>query len=155
MKLTKEEAGIILPMVMRLLRAKATKNNPLYGARIVDFLNFKREEIGFKNAMTESRLRKCINYIRTNGLMPVIADEHGYYITKDPIIIRDMAASLRRRTQAINAAAAGLEDLANKLDPKEDIVTKYVSNKKFGRNEDVYHEFNEYIYVGANERDLH
>ena len=152
MKLTKEELNIILPVIMRLLRTKSTKNNPLYGARIVDFLNLKKEDIGFKNAMTESKLRKCINYIRTNGLLPIIADDNGYYVSNDPIVIRDMAASLRRRTASINAAASGLEDLANKLDPQEDVIKKYVSRHRYGRNEDVQ---GEYIYIGASEKHLH
>jgi hypothetical protein len=153
MKLTKEELNIILPMVMRLLREKSTKNNPLYGARIVDWLNYKREDIGFNSPMTESKLRKCINYIRTNGLLPVIADDNGYYITNDPIVIRDMAASLRRRTASINAAAGGLEELARRIDPKEDSITQYVNKHNYGRNEDRV--TGEYIYVGMSEKQLH
>jgi len=155
MKLTKEEQNIILPMIMRVLRTKSTKNNPLYGARIVDFINLKREELDIKGTMTETKLRKCINYIRTNGLLPVIADDNGYYVSNDPAIIRDMAQSLKRRVAAINAAASGLEDLANRLDPQEDQVKEYVSKHRYGRNEDVYHEYNEYTYVGPSERDLH
>ena len=96
--------------------------------------------------MTESKLRKCINYIRTNGLLPVIADDNGYYITNDPIVIRDMAASLRRRTASINAAAGGLEELARRIDPKEDPITQYVNKHNYGRNEDRV--TGEYIYVG-------
>lgn len=118
MKLTKEESEIILPLVIKLLRTQSNPNNPLYGKRIVDFINYKQPLLGFKSSMTEIRLRKCINYIRTNGLLPIISDEGGYYVTNDPIIIRDMAASLRRRVASINAAASGLEMLANTLDKK-------------------------------------
>lgn len=153
MKLTKEEKNIILPVVMRLLREKSTRNNPVYGKRIVDWLNFKKEEIGFTSAMTETRLRKCINYIRTNGLLPVIADDNGYYVTNDPIVIREMAQSLRRRVASINAAAGGLEELANRLDPtKKDPIMEYVKNHRYGRNEDID---SEYIYIGPTEKELH
>lgn len=155
MKLTKEETNIILPVVMRMLRTKSSKNNPLYGQRIVDFLNLKKDEIGFRNPMTDTKLRKCINYLRTNGLMPIIADDNGYYVSNDPTVIRDMAASLRRRTAAIEAAASGLEDLANTLDPrpKKDELKEYIKKHNYGRNEDRI--MNEFVYVGQNERDLH
>lgn len=155
MKLTKEEANIILPVIMKMLRTKSTQTSPLHGARIVDWLNYKREDIGFKSPMTESKLRKCINYIRTNGLLPVIADDHGYYITSEPAVIRDMAQSLRRRTDAILAAAKGLESLADAIDPRpaKDPLIAYVEKHTYGRNEDRIQ--NEYVYVGQTERDLH
>ena len=153
MKLTKEEANTILPMIMKALREKSSISNPLHGARIVEWLNWKREAIGFKSPMTESRLRKCINFIRTNGLLPVIADDGGYYITNEPAVIRDMAQSLRRRTAAILAAAGGLETLADGLDnkKKKDPLTTYVERvksqiKREGRNEDYYHEYSEWSY---------
>lgn len=156
MKMTKEEMNIILPVVMRLLREKSTPSNQLYGKRIVDWLNYKQEQIGFTSAMSEIRLRKCINYIRTNGLLPVIADDNGYYVTNDPIVIREMAESLRRRVASINAAASGLDSLADAIDPpkkQQDPIEKYVKNHRYvGRNEDAP---GEYIYVGLSERDLH
>lgn len=155
MKLTKEEMNIILPVVMRILREKSSPTNQLYGKRIVDWLNYKQERIGFKSAMTETRLRKCINYIRTNGLLPVIADDNGYYLTNDPIVIREMAESLRRRVASINAAASGLDSLADAIDPrpKKDPIKEYVRNHRYGgRNEDYP---SDYIYIGPTERDLH
>lgn len=61
--------------------------------------------------MTGARLRKMVNHIRCNGLLPVIATPKGYYVSHNPEVIQKQIQSMRDRANGILAAAAGLETL--------------------------------------------
>lgn len=99
-----------LPVLRRGLEAHG-KDDPIKAPAIVKALNEQRLKYNFQVQFTEARLRKLVNHLRTNGLLPVIATRSGYYVTYDPEVIRSQIRSLRDRARGIEAAAAGLESL--------------------------------------------
>lgn len=56
----------------------------------------------------QARLRKIINYLRGNGMLPIIATSKGYYLSNDTKVIEDEIKSLTERADAIRFAAQGL-----------------------------------------------
>jgi hypothetical protein len=109
-ELTKEEK-LMLPFVI-LEFEKHTVKNPI---KEPDFLkNFNmitREKPIFKK-LTGVRLRKMVNYIRTNGILPLIATSKGYYISFDRNEIKKQIKSLQERANSINRCADGLQSFS-------------------------------------------
>ena len=61
--------------------------------------------------LTGPRIRKIINYIRSNGMCPrLIASSNGYYVSNDRDEIDAYITSLRERASAITAIANKLEN---------------------------------------------
>jgi len=56
-----------------------------------------------------SRLRKMTNYLRVNGILPVIATSKGYYISYDKEMIESQIKSLLERASSIRKSAYGLQ----------------------------------------------
>lgn len=57
-----------------------------------------------------ARIRKCVNYIRANGLVSnLVATSKGYYVTENPEEIRKYVYSLRQRSNAIKRIADAME----------------------------------------------
>jgi hypothetical protein len=109
--MTKTEEQLI-PILIKIIK-RGTENHPICGKRIVKFIMDKKDDLGFKSNFTETSLRKCVNHIRTWGLLPIIANGDGYYTSNEPKEIIKMALSLERRVSSILSAAKGLRDLAN------------------------------------------
>lgn len=65
--------------------------------------------------LTEPRLRKIVNYIRSNGLIALVATSQGYYVSSDKDEIMKQVESLRQRANSIHRCADGLQLLLNKL----------------------------------------
>lgn len=67
--------------------------------------------------ISEPRIRKCINYIRINGLVPhLIANSNGYYVATSVEEVDKYAESLKDRATAILAMRKALVDqLGGKL----------------------------------------
>lgn len=67
--------------------------------------------------VSEPRIRKCINYIRINGLVPhLVANSHGYYVATSVEEVNKYADSLKDRATAILAMRKALmEQLCGKL----------------------------------------
>ena len=59
--------------------------------------------------MTGARLRKIVNYIRTNALQPLMATSKGYFVSNDVNVIMDQIQSLNQRAKSIRDCAHGLE----------------------------------------------
>ena len=59
------------------------------------------------------RLRKYINYIRKNSLMPIMATSNGYFLSENEEMIRSQIKSLNERAKSIRDAAKGLENYLN------------------------------------------
>lgn len=89
---------------------KYTKKNPIKASEIVRLVNENRNQFGFAKKLTEVRLRKIVNYIRTKGLHPVMSSSAGYYTSYDPNDIKDQIQSMQERASAINSAANGLNN---------------------------------------------
>lgn len=104
----------IIPMVIKAF-SKYTKANPIKAPEIVATFNLNREKIGYPRKLTEPKLRKICNHIRSNGLLPLIATSQGYYVSFDQKEVSDMIRSLRERANAINRSADGLVKFADKF----------------------------------------
>ena len=106
-ELSKDELKILPCLKMALKRHG--KKNPVKANELVEIVNKilstkKRKYI----ELTERRLRKYCNYIRTNGLLPLVATSKGYYISYDKIEIENQIKSLQERANSIANCAKGL-----------------------------------------------
>lgn len=59
------------------------------------------------------RLRKYVNYVRKNSLLPIMATSNGYFLSENEEMIRSQIKSLNERAKSIRDAAKGLEDYLN------------------------------------------
>lgn len=87
---------------------KRGKAEALKGEEICKRINEKKEKLGLQKNLTEARLRKITNHIRTNGLLPIIATSKGYYCSYNYLEIKAQIESLEERAKAIMASADGL-----------------------------------------------
>jgi hypothetical protein len=85
------------------------KEDPIKGPDIIEAINNKRQSLGLKKKFSEPRLRKCCNYIRVNGLLPLIATSNGYYVSYDKSEIEAQIKSLEERAHSILNSANGLK----------------------------------------------
>lgn len=99
--LTEEEMRL-LPIIVAGLKTKVGKEMAIHGATICEKMS---EKFG---KLTEPRLRKIVNHIRTNGILPVIATSKGYYVSHDRDEVYAQIQSLEQRRNAINQAIQGL-----------------------------------------------
>jgi hypothetical protein len=106
-ELTSEEMEI-LPIVIHGFR-NYKKDNPIKAELIVTRMNEFLAARGFKTRMTQPRLRKIVNYIRTNGLLPLIATSHGYFTSDCTETIAEQIKSLQERANSITRCAEGLK----------------------------------------------
>ena len=97
----------LIPILIRGFKLHG-KDNPITGAEIVKSLNDKKDIFGIKN-FSDSRLRKITNYIRSEGMLPIIATSKGYYVSYDKEEIQNQIKSLQERADAILNSANGLK----------------------------------------------
>lgn len=97
--LTEREMQLI-PVMCKCLQAHLGKDNAVTSTRMIQgFAN-----MGFK--VTGSRIRKMINHIRHNNLVPcLISANNGYYIATSHIELADYVRGLMSRANEINAVA--------------------------------------------------
>jgi len=86
-----------------------SKASPIKAPSIIKSINEKKEQLGLKNKFSEPRLSKCSNYIRTNGILPLIATSQGYYVSYDKQEINSQIQSLVERANSILKSAEGLK----------------------------------------------
>jgi len=110
-ELTNEEMEI-LPIVVHGFR-NYKKDNPIKAELIVTRMNEFLSARGFKTKMTQPRLRKMVNYIRTNGIIPLIATSHGYFTSDCKETIQEQIKSLQERANSIQRCAEGLKKFLN------------------------------------------
>ena len=73
--LTTYEKDMLVPLLVEDLRKRVGKKYAIRNKALCQFYTEK----GYQG-MKEARIRKCINYIRMNGLVPhLIANCNGYY----------------------------------------------------------------------------
>lgn len=93
--LTDKEAQLV-PGFVRALKLRTCKENAVTSTEIIQA--FKKRDV----KLTGARVRKIINYIRNNHLLPgLIATSNGYYVTNDPDELRDYIESLEGRLSSI------------------------------------------------------
>jgi len=95
--LTPYEQEILVPVLCRGLQSKVGKERAVTNKHIVACLKGKYQ-IG------EARVRKIINHIRINGLVPcLMATSGGYYVATEEAELKEYEDSLLGREQAIRA----------------------------------------------------
>lgn len=104
-ELTEKELLIVPYVVIEL--SKYTKSNPVKSFLVVERFNVSIESLNIEK-LTPRRLRKICNYIRCNGLLPLIATSNGYYVSNDEGEIKKQIKSLIERSNSIRECASGL-----------------------------------------------
>lgn len=95
--LTEYEEEVLLPVILRGLRAKVGKDNAVTNRTIA----MKLTVAGYEK-LNGARVRKVINHIRTNDLLPaLIATSTGYYIATSAEELKEYEESLLGRELAI------------------------------------------------------
>lgn len=93
--LTEYEMGVLLPLLVRGLQTKIGHLSAVTNKHIVASLkpNYK---------ISDARVRKIINHIRTNDLVPgLIATSEGYFIAETENELLEYEESLKGREDAI------------------------------------------------------
>ena len=94
--MTEYETKVLLPVILQGLKDKQGKRNAVTNTYIVGRL----KKAGF--SINDARLRKVINHIRTNDLLPgLIATSEGYFLAQSAQELMDYEDSLRGREEAI------------------------------------------------------
>lgn len=108
-ELTEQE----LELATKLIPAfnKRTKDNPIKAPEIVKKVN---EMYNPKPKFSEVRLRKIVNYYRSNAIIPIISTSNGYFVSYNPQDINEMVASLSQRATSIYKCAHGLQNFLPK-----------------------------------------
>ena len=102
------EQTVLLPVICSGLR------NKIGEARAVTNATITRAMRGAGYQLTEARLRKIINHIRTTGMVKwLIATSKGYYIATSRQEMEDYIISLRGREMAIRAVRESMEKQLN------------------------------------------
>jgi hypothetical protein len=95
--LTDYESNVLLPVIILGLAAKKGNENAVTNKHIVSVLKGKY-------SLNEARVRKIINHIRTNDLIPgLIATSEGYFIAETEAELLDYEEILKGREDAIRA----------------------------------------------------
>lgn len=91
------ELRVLLPVIVQGLKNKQGKRNAVTNTYIIG-----RLKPAYK--IDAARLRKIINHIRTNDLLPgLIATSDGYFLASDEQELMDYEDSIREREEAIKA----------------------------------------------------
>ena len=102
--LTDMEREVFLPPIIKGLRVKIGKDKAVTNRDIVRGL---KANLNIK--IGEARVRKMINHIRNNDIIPcLIATSKGYYIAETPDEMTDYIDSLFGRVEAIRADAESM-----------------------------------------------
>ncbi|NLO70238.1 MAG: hypothetical protein GX102_04710 [Porphyromonadaceae bacterium] len=107
--LSEYEMSVLLPIMIRGLQTKKGKENAVKNAQIVRSLKGSYK-------ITETRVRKLINHIRTNDIIPgLIATSDGYYIAQTETELLDYEDSLKGRESAIREVRMSIERQRRRL----------------------------------------
>ncbi len=89
-----------------------TESNPKKSNEIVNYVN----DFGTTDSkFTDVRLRKIVNYYRTNAILPIMSSSKGYFVSYDKDKILTMIKSLSQRATAITDACNGLNKIKKHL----------------------------------------
>lgn len=102
--LTDYERETLLPVLVAGLKVKIGKENAVTNKHIVTMLQKVRYKI------SDTRVRKLINHIRINDLVPaLIATSDGYYIAQTEAELLEYEESLKGREDAIRTVRQSIE----------------------------------------------
>jgi hypothetical protein len=114
-KLSEEEYRLI-PQLLRGFERRG-KNNPIKAPQIVKAINAANPTL--KQKFTEVKLRKLCNFIRSNGMIGLIATSEGYYSTRDVAEIKKQIQSLKERADAIMRCVHGLNKVIERIEKQQ------------------------------------
>jgi len=87
----------IVPIIIERFKKRPGKENVVTNPKIIDGL---QKHFGIKTS--EPRIRKIIQFIRLNDLLPgLIATKHGYYLTNDIKELTEWIEQMRQRESII------------------------------------------------------
>lgn len=107
-ELNKQELEI-LPLVIQGFK-RYNEKNPIKSDIIILRMNEFLKSKNYKIKITGPRLRKFVNHIRTNSMLPLIATSNGYFVTENKEIIASQISSLIERANSIDRCAQGLKE---------------------------------------------
>lgn len=103
--LTEYEVETLLPQLVRGLRTKVGKAMSVTNKAIIDGM---KRNLGL--SISDARVRKLINHIRNNDLVPcLIATSQGYYIAESEQELKDYEDSLLGREEAIRSVRLSIQ----------------------------------------------
>lgn len=106
-ELSEDELSIVPVLILGF--QNRTKENPIKAPNVVIKVNEYLRANNYKIKLTEPRLRKIVNHIRTNALLPLIATSNGYYVSNDRQEILNQIESLEQKANSIARCALGLK----------------------------------------------
>lgn len=98
-----DEEKALVPVIIGGLSKRNHKSKAIHGASICRQVSAKYTKL------TEPRLRKITNFLRSAKILPVIATSKGYYVSYDKVEIEKQIVSLTERRDAIQSAIDGLK----------------------------------------------
>ena len=114
--LTEYEEKFLLPVVISGLKTKRGADSAVTNNYIVSKLKPRYK-------VDAPRLRKVINHIRVNDLLPgLIATSSGYYLATSESEINDYVDSLKGREDAIRAVRKAMERQCRQLYSHKDVL---------------------------------
>jgi hypothetical protein len=108
----------LLPYLINGLKTK-TKDSPIKAPEIIKKTNLFLISKSINNVrLSEPRLRKMINHLRANGILPVIATSKGYYVSYETDDLLLQILSLTERANSIRSCAEGLKFFLSEVNPQ-------------------------------------
>lgn len=98
-----DEEKKLVPIIIKGLVTKTTIEQSILGKNICKAITKNYSKL------TEPRLRKITNFLRSAKILPVIATSKGYYISYNKDEINKQIESLEQRRDAIQTAIDGLK----------------------------------------------
>lgn len=103
-ELTEHEKIVLLPIFLRGFAKKYGKANAVTNKQIIQSIKAKKNI-----TISDARVRKIINYIRTHNKIPgLIATSNGYYVTHNVQEIQKYVKSLQGRENEIRKVKEGM-----------------------------------------------
>lgn len=112
--LNEYEERVLLPVIVRGLRVKKGRGMAVKNGYMIKCLTRQ----GYK--ITAARMRKIINHIRINDIIPcLIATSEGYYIAMSEQELLDYEDSLLGREEAIRAVRLSIDEQRRRIYDEE------------------------------------
>lgn len=97
-----------LSIIPKVIEQMNFIRRPRKSYEVCQFLNDELQLILMKHKISPTRLRKLVNHIRVNGILPVIATSEGYFVSFEREVIEKQIKSLYERSSSIRKCADGL-----------------------------------------------
>jgi len=98
------EKDVLLPVIVRGLLKRVGKSRRVSGTAIIDGMNAAHYRLD------GPRLRKIINHIRANDIIPcLVSNAQGYFVASTASEIDECIASLQGRVDATQAIIRALQ----------------------------------------------